>query len=533
MNNNQKKNYSAINNSAKKNLNNEQQSKKNYSAINNSAKKNLNNEQQSKKNYSAINHSAKKNLNNEQQTKKNYSAINYSDSAKKNLLLINPWIADFAAYDLWAKPLGLLYIGEFLKTYDYEIELIDLLDRYRWNSNKDANINDGRGKYQKTLIEKPELLKNIPRNFGLYGATKNQFQNALKKTKTPDAILLTSHMTYWYIGIIKTIEVIKQFYPKTPIILGGIYVSLYPNHAKNLNVDYIITGYGEKQSLKLLDKLFNIVRDYSEIPETNDKNIPPWYLYQKLDAVSIMTSRGCPNNCSYCATNQLHPKFTHKNPRDVINEIIEIHNKYNINHFAFYDDALFTDKEKYIIPILQGIIDSGIKVNFHSPNGLFAKEINQKLALLMKKSGFKIIRLSLESIISKWQKASSYKVSQQDFINAVENLTKAGFQNSEIEAYLIMGLPGQTPKDILESLQFVAENGAISRLASYTPIPGTKDWKEAEKMGYISESIDPILTNNTLSPCASEIFPIEKFLEIKQYSLMLNEKVRKNNKLKE
>ncbi|MBI5207704.1 MAG: hypothetical protein HY934_07930 [Candidatus Firestonebacteria bacterium] len=47
----------------------------------------------------------------------------------KRILLVNPWIYDFKAYDSWVKPLGLLYIGSILKNYGYEVYLIDCIDR--------------------------------------------------------------------------------------------------------------------------------------------------------------------------------------------------------------------------------------------------------------------------------------------------------------------------------------------------------------------------------------------------------------------
>ena len=49
---------------------------------------------------------------------------------KGKVLLISPWIYDFAAYDLWSEPLGLLYIAALLREYGYEVSLIDCLDRH-------------------------------------------------------------------------------------------------------------------------------------------------------------------------------------------------------------------------------------------------------------------------------------------------------------------------------------------------------------------------------------------------------------------
>ncbi|RKY55375.1 MAG: hypothetical protein DRP89_03475 [Candidatus Neomarinimicrobiota bacterium] len=445
----------------------------------------------------------------------------------RRLLLINPWIADFAAFDLWAKPLGLLYIGKFLMKYGYEIELIDLLDRAKWGEKKNSNSSNGKGKYSKTIIPKPPLLSWVPRRYGLYGATKEQFLESLSNTEVPDAILVTSQMTYWYPGIKETVKVIREVYPEKPIILGGIYATFYIDHAKKvISPDYLIAGYGEKKTLILLDSLFEIERDYTYIPDFDDSGTLPWDLYSELYSVPIMTSRGCPFRCTYCATRLLHPHFFQRDPEDVIKEIVEDHDRFGVKNFAFFDDALFANRDRHIVPILEGVIDTRANVNFHTPNGLFAREIDKYLAELMKRAGFKTIRLSLESIVLEWQKASSGKVSRENFLTAVKNLEAAGFNRSDIEVYLIMGLPGQNCNQVKESLKFVAGTGTVSRLASFSPIPGTIEWERAKEMGYVYDDIDPLLTNNTLYPCRSRDFSVEEFIELRQLSNRLNEEVR-------
>ena len=445
----------------------------------------------------------------------------------RRLLLINPWIADFAAFDLWAKPLGLLYVGKFLRKHGYEINLIDLLDRAKWGEKKTGKSSNGKGKYRKTIIPKPQILSWVPRRYGLYGATENQFLEALSNTETPDAILVTSHMTYWYPGIQETVKVLRNVYPEKPIILGGIYATLNTDHAnKVISPDYLITGYGEKKILTILDSLFKIERDYTYIPDFDDTGTLPWDLYSELYAAPIMTSRGCPFRCTYCATRLLHPHFIQRDPEDVIKEIVKVHDRFGVKNFAFYDDALFVNRNRHIVPILEGVIDSEANVNFHTPNGLFAKEIDKYLAELMKRAGFKTVRLSLESVVNKWQKASSGKVSRENYLTAVKNLEAAGFNHSDIEIYLIMGLPGQTYNQVKESLEFVADTGAISRLSSFSPIPRTVEWERAKEMGYVYDNMDPLLTNNTLYPCRSRDFPVEKFIELRQLSNRLNENVK-------
>jgi len=75
------------------------------------------------------------------------------------ILLINPWITDFAAYNFWIKPLGLLYIGSLLRNNGFQVTLIDCLDFHT----KIKGYRDG--KFYKVKIEKPLPLKSIPRNY--------------------------------------------------------------------------------------------------------------------------------------------------------------------------------------------------------------------------------------------------------------------------------------------------------------------------------------------------------------------------------
>ena len=60
---------------------------------------------------------------------KKVTANNLKGTSNPKCLLVNPWIHDFAAYDLWLKPLGLLYTGAVLREHGYKIDMIDLLDR--------------------------------------------------------------------------------------------------------------------------------------------------------------------------------------------------------------------------------------------------------------------------------------------------------------------------------------------------------------------------------------------------------------------
>src|SRR5262249_24462642 len=132
-----------------------------------------------------------------------------------NLLLINPWIYDFAAYDMWAKPLGLLYITSCLRKNGYQITFLDCLDidhpkmePYLLNV-KLKKTPYGSRKFYKEVVEKADCIKFVPRKFGKYGIREEIFWEELQGIPRPDVILVTSMMTYWYPGPFRAIELVK------------------------------------------------------------------------------------------------------------------------------------------------------------------------------------------------------------------------------------------------------------------------------------------------------------------------------------
>lgn len=442
----------------------------------------------------------------------------------KKLLLINPWIYDFTAYDLWGKPLGLLYIAAFLRKFGYQISFIDCLDKYAEPPLPKLK-KYGIGPFKRTVVPKPEILKQIPRQFARYGISEELFIRKLKENSDADAVLVTSIMTYWYLGVQRVVELVRTYLPGKPVILGGIYATLLPQHARQvIRPDYLITGPGEIKTLNLLANLFSLPVETERLPETlDDYPYPAFDLLNHPDYLIIMTARGCPYNCSFCAQKKISMPFTQRNPLRVVEEMVTHYRQFKIRDFAFYDDALFIAKKKHIQVILQKLIETRLPFRLHTPNGLFIRFIDRELADLMYRSNFKTIRLSYEtSNESRWTDMYS-KVSNEAMVQAVENLKQAGFRAKDIEAYVIMGLPGQTLEEVIASIVFVHNLGVIVRLASFSPIHGTVEFERAVRDGLIPEDIDPLLTNKTIFPLRNQIISYETFRKIRKFAAILNE----------
>ncbi len=456
------------------------------------------------------------------------------------LLLINPWIYDFAAYDYWLKPLGLLSIAALLRENGFKLSFIDCLDRYnpfmlsRINGKKIRdNKKFGHGQFFKEEIQKPKQLTSIPRRYSRYGIHPDIFLYELKRLPyVPAAVLITTMMTYWYSGTAQALTIIRKIFPGTPVILGGNYVTLCPSHARTLGADYYVHGDGKLQIMAILNKITNrsfqcstAIKTPTNKADKNDLDILPYPAFDLLnhfDYVCLQTSRGCPFRCSYCASGLLEQVFKRMSPERVVNEIEYWYREYGIKNFAFYDDALLFKTNEHIVPILKGIIKNKLNnINFHTPNGLHARFINAELANLMFKTGFKTIRLGYETADPQMQNSTGAKVNDENLIAALSYLNEAGFTTPEIGVYVMIGMPGQEAKEVEESIEKVIKFGGTPVLTEFSPIPGTKIWNEALRYSKYDLSNDPIYHNNSIFPCEWSGFTWEDFLRIKS---MVNER---------
>jgi radical SAM superfamily enzyme YgiQ (UPF0313 family) len=437
-----------------------------------------------------------------------------------HILLLNPWITDFAAYNLWIRPLGLLYIASLLRENGFQVTLIDCLDFY----SKTKKFGDGN--FFKTKIEKPLSLKSIPRNYCRYGISEEMLLKRLSLLEEkPDLIGITSGMTYWYPGVFKLIDITKKIFKDVPVILGGIYATLCHEHAKkHSGADIVYKSGNEWGAVKLISDLTSFQLQTPCLPKPRRRQAnsklrtdiyPAFDLYPQLDYVCIATSRGCPFRCTYCASHYLTDRFSRRNPDKVVGEIEYWTTQFKIKNIAFYDDALLIEPSKHFIPIMKGIVKRGIHCNFHTPNAIHVKEINEEVAHLLFQVGFKKIRLGLETSNESRQTETGGKVSNQEFREAIKHLKRAGYSGEEIGVYIMVGLPGQRVGEVDESIVSVRETGARPMLVEYSPIPHTPLFEKAKQVSQFDLENEPLFHNNTIFPCQWEGFTMADYRRLK------------------
>ncbi|MGA2093311.1 MAG: radical SAM protein [Sedimentisphaerales bacterium] len=439
------------------------------------------------------------------------------------ILLVNPPIYDFAAFDFWVKPYGLLSVAGFLRgkadftLFDYLDRLHPFVARPSWpckHGLKARATSDqwGRGRFYFEKIPNPDCLKDIPRHFRRFGLPRSIFQEFLAAPreggtahKPFDFVFVNTVMTYWYPGVREVIEDIRRFMPDAKIVLGGNYVTLCRTHAEKLGADLLVEGNN-------LQPLWDFI---GLEPDLNQPGL--WELYDKLDTGVLKLSDGCPFECTYCLVPKVYGKFRARPLERSLAEL-ELLAKLGVTNVAFYDDALLFNAKDVLVPFLNEVTrvfdntrviashDGAIVakqsapkagVNFHSPNAINARFVTKEVADLMVRAGFKTFYLGFESVSRKWQEQTGSKVFSEELAEAVNNLKSAGAEPKEITAYQILGHPKTDIADLEESMRFVNSLGIRGMLADFSPVPGTTDGEYCRKWVALDE---PLLHNKTAFP---------------------------------
>ncbi len=408
------------------------------------------------------------------------------DAMRPRILLVNPPVYDFAAYDFWLKPYGLLSIAGFIRG-GAEMILFDYLDRLHpvMAGQEDlASDRWGRGRFCCEKTARPRCLTEVPRYFRRFGLPRKLLSEFVIRQGPFDFALIQTTMTYWYPGVEEVVEDIRRLSPRTKIVLGGNYVTLCGSHARRLGADLLVTGAG-------LEPLWELL----QLPP--DPMQPAlWEAYGALKVGVLKLADGCPYSCTYCSVPQVYGRFKPRPLRRPLAEF-DLLRGLGVENIAFYDDALLFHSEQVLRPFLYELIERRSRINLHSPNALNARLVTPDLADMMVRAGFKSFYLGFESASPQWQKRTGSKVCCEELAEAVEHLISAGAEPANITAYQILGHPHTASGELEQSMRFVNSLGIRGMLADFSPIPGTPDGEYCRRWVDLDE---PLMHNKTAFP---------------------------------
>ncbi|MBI4148335.1 radical SAM protein [Candidatus Woesearchaeota archaeon] len=219
---------------------------------------------------------------------------------------------------------------------------------------------------------------------------------------------------------------------------------------------------------------------------------------QAFPISSIITSRGCPSQCTFCFHN---PVWRQRSAKNVVDEMEWQHKKLGVNEFWVADDN-FTLNRQRAWDICEDIIKRGLNIKLQCKNGIRVDKVDYELLKKMKEAGVWLVSVAPES----GNPETLIRVKKDFTLERVDQVVKWCKElDIKTVALFIIGLPWETPKDIYDTLEFARKlNADFVQFARYTPIEGTPLYEEV-KDRLVGEFNDVAIHAGTLNYNAPHI----------------------------
>jgi len=265
-----------------------------------------------------------------------------------------------------------------------------------------------------------------------------------------------------------------------PIVLGGVHATALPERTlKETGADAIIRGEGEQLFLKAVEE-FSVGRTIPPVISTNPLNdldilpLPARHLLKdyRLYTTNIITSRGCPYDCVFCASDTMWgKKVRFRSPKNILTEIDELVEKYKIRGFRFCDDT-FTLNKKRVLNICAELRMRDYDVVFSC--GTRADTMDSDIAKFLKNAKCHTVSMGVESgnqgVLNDIKKG----ITKDDVIHTVQILKKAGIL---VYTFFMVGHQKDSKETIRETINFMKQlDPDIVEVNIMTPYPGTEAW---------------------------------------------------------
>ncbi len=349
---------------------------------------------------------------------------------------------------------------------------------------------------------KPAEINIIERSF------EYDIHDLIKKY-SPDVVGISS-TTQNYNSACLIATQVKAIDSKILVVIGGHHITALP---QNLNkaMDVGVLGEGEEtfseiirayekngSSGPVLDEISGIVFwKEGKIAVTNKRNLIkpldniPFPARDKFTIgkeVNILTSRGCPYKCNYCAAGSFWNTVRFHSPEYVVAEIKDIISKHDVNAISI-DDDLFIADPKRVKEISRLIQEEGINKKVHFFCHCRANLLNEEIAGHLKSMNVEKIGIGFETgsenILNRIKKGS---VTIQQNANALRIAKKYGFT---VHGYFMMGMPDETKDEILETYEFIRVSPIDSfDLSVMIPFPATEVWDYAKSRNLVNDDMN-------------------------------------------
>lgn len=275
-------------------------------------------------------------------------------------------------------------------------------------------------------------------------------------------------------GVFSLIKKIKKIKDSPEIVIGGPQVSALPETVRWMQVGYGMVGEGELAFVKLINYLIRNKGELKKIPgliflqkgklisNINRPNLEldklPFPARELVSAdnyfspvyggrmTTLITSRGCPYNCTYCSRPAIGYLWRKRKPSSIVAEMKEVVDKYQVGYIEFVDDTFTIDKAR-IMKLCQSIIKNKVQVTWGGQTR--ADLVDYALLKKMKAAGCVKLSFGLETGVERIRFDLNKRVPDRAYAQAVENCRKLGI---ETNLFVMFGHPGEKLEDMQESI---------------------------------------------------------------------------------
>lgn len=392
-----------------------------------------------------------------------------------NIVLLNPRLKTWSP-NVYV-PLGLAYIAAVLEQAGYNVEIIDL-------NVQRVNDNDLR-----------------------------------RKVINADIIGITGMITE-YKEILRLIAIVKKANSGARVVLGGPLATTLPQELLQVSqADFVVIGEGEKTIINLVsvikdDGNFKDIKgiaykDSNQIvitepvePIANLDTIPfparhlldmNRYLqnhfasfglkikeFGKIKSTNLITSRGCPYNCTFCFKGMWGNKWRGRSPQNIVEEMALLYQKYGINGFFLNDDTFVLDRKR-VFELCQLIKERKLNVVWYCNGRL--NLMTKELLEAMYNAGCRGIAYGIESGNQQILDSVEKNITLDQVRKIVKWTKEAGLNTT---GYFMIGMLGETKATIRETMAFARELELdFYGFSLTTPLVGTELYNSAFAAGLI------------------------------------------------
>jgi radical SAM superfamily enzyme YgiQ (UPF0313 family) len=208
----------------------------------------------------------------------------------------------------------------------------------------------------------------------------------------------------------------------------------------------------------------------------------PLFSYIQTPGATMITSRGCMYQCSYCDRSVFKKGFRYNSAAYIYEHMKSLREKFGIRHINIYDD-LFTANRKRIVELGEKLSRYPLGINFNC--AVRVGYTDDDLLKMLKDAGCLMVSLGIESADPDMLERHKSGVSLDEVRDTVRRIQKAGLR---AKGLFMMGLPGETEESIRRTSDFIISLGLDDmNMAKFTPFPGAPLWRTIKDEGAFNE----------------------------------------------